>query len=371
MRSIEYLRKFSTIQLVKGAKRSLVCDLQRSEFSFVDNGIYEFLQFADGKAVSEIESAWADFPQHYIRPLIDLLLQREIVFLTHDPALFPEIDLQIKFPGLLSNCILEMDDMLVDLFEKIITELAELGVIALEWRFFEPVDPEHLDALLQRVKHSPIQDIRMFLKYDANLTDEFLHDLVREHLRVNSILVHGSDRDAQLESRRSNLAHTRNTITASTCCGVISAAYFTLNISLFSESLHANSCLNRKVAITRTGDIKNCPSLPESYGNIYQNTIREALQSTGFDRYWNITKDQIKTCRDCEFRHICTDCRAFLENPEDLFSAPLKCGYDPYTCKWEEWSENPLKQDAMAFYAMQNLCSFFKQIPEHAEPDHF
>ena len=48
-----------------------------------------------------------------------------------------------------------------------------------------------------------------------------------------------------------------------------------------------------------------------------------------------ISKDQVKVCKDCEFRYMCSDCSAFTKNPEDKFDKPLKCNYNPYTAKWE------------------------------------
>lgn len=95
--------------------------------------------------------------------------------------------------------------------------------------------------------------------------------------------------------------------------------------------------------------------MTESFGNIRDTTLKQAIEKPGFKKYWNITKDQISVCKDCEFRHICTDCRAYLEDPEDSFSKPLKCGYNPYTCEWEEWSLNPLKQKAIAYYGLLDL----------------
>lgn len=85
--------------------------------------------------------------------------------------------------------------------------------------------------------------------------------------------------------------------------------------------------------------------------------MEEALQHPDFKKYWNLTKDQIEVCKDCEFRYICTDCRAYTErshtNKEGLdISKPLKCGYNPYTGEWEEWSTNPLKQKAIQYYGL-------------------
>ena len=48
----------------------------------------------------------------------------------------------------------------------------------------------------------------------------------------------------------------------------------------------------------------------------------------------NIKKDQISVCKDCEFRYVCTDCRAYTQNSGDQYSKPLKCNYDPYTATW-------------------------------------
>ncbi len=138
-------------------------------------------------------------------------------------------------------------------------------------------------------------------------------------------------------------------------CGNILSDYFASNIKHYTEAQKNNTCLNRKIAIDIEGNIKNCPSMKESFGNIRDTTLQEALEKPGFKKYWNITKDQIQTCKDCEFRYICTDCRAYLEAPEDIYSKPLKCGYNPYTCEWEEWSTNPLKQKAIAHYRMESL----------------
>jgi len=52
----------------------------------------------------------------------------------------------------------------------------------------------------------------------------------------------------------------------------------------------------------------------------------------------------------CEFRYICTDCRAFLVDPRDSRSKPLKCGYNPESGLWKEWSDNPLSQESIEHY---------------------
>jgi len=95
--------------------------------------------------------------------------------------------------------------------------------------------------------------------------------------------------------------------------------------------------------------------MKDSFGNIKNTTLQKVLKHPDLKKYWNIKKDDVAVCKDCEFRHICTDCRAYTENPDDIYSKPLKCGYNPYTNVWKEWSTNPLKQKAIEYYDMQEL----------------
>jgi SPASM domain peptide maturase of grasp-with-spasm system len=138
-------------------------------------------------------------------------------------------------------------------------------------------------------------------------------------------------------------------------CGLISTNSFVINTKNFTESQSYNTCLNRKISIDIEGNIKNCPSMAKNFGNIKDTSLTEALHKKDFKAYWKINKDKIKVCQDCEFRHICTDCRAYVEDPKDKYSKPLKCGYNPYTNEWEDWSTNPLKQKTIAQYGLNEI----------------
>ena len=57
-------------------------------------------------------------------------------------------------------------------------------------------------------------------------------------------------------------------------------------------------------------------------------------------------------CKDCELRMVCTDCRAYTTDPSDMYSKPLKCGYDSYTNNWENWRSIVKNQEAIEYYEM-------------------
>lgn len=48
---------------------------------------------------------------------------------------------------------------------------------------------------------------------------------------------------------------------------------------------------------------------------------------------------QIDTCKLCEFRYMCHDCRIYITDKDNIFSKPLKCSYDIY----KENDENTLR----------------------------
>lgn len=146
-------------------------------------------------------------------------------------------------------------------------------------------------------------------------------------------------------------------------CGCINLNNLNINRSFYIEALNYNSCLHKKISIDYEGNIKNCPSMVKNFGNIKQTSLRKALLNNDFKEYWDVNKDEIEVCKDCEFRYVCTDCRAYTEKGEDNLgtinlSKPLKCGYDPYTGVWNDWSINPLKEKAIKFYGLQEILKY-------------
>ncbi len=41
-----------------------------------------------------------------------------------------------------------------------------------------------------------------------------------------------------------------------------------------------------------------------------ENTIN-IVQSLEFQQLWHLNKDKINVCKDCQYRYMCPDCRAF------------------------------------------------------------
>jgi SPASM domain peptide maturase of grasp-with-spasm system len=208
------------------------------------------------------------------------------------------------------------------------------------------------------ISSSIIESVQFIIPYSNETEAQNIIQLIYKYPRIRFVQMYNAPENNKIYSNEIGsvtVITVENNMENHLSCGIVSRSYFSIATSTFTESQHHNTCLNRKISIDVNGNIKNCPSMSQSYGNIKDTTLMEAIEQPNFKQYWDITKDKIHVCKDCEFRHICTDCRAYVEAPEDIFSKPLKCGYNPYTGEWSEWSTNPLKQKAIEHYGLREI----------------
>lgn len=357
------LRLFADCRPVKGATRSAVYDLTRGELVLFGSEYFEVLEYLISDTVGNVLAGLENEEERtLVLGFVDFLYSEELIFFTREPERFPEIECRWEMPGMIQNAIIDVDLQLHD-FGKIFSELDALGCPFVQIRAFSCLlTPNLLDAILPLALHKTIAGIELLLLHDPQIPDERYITLIETHPIINQLTLHSATEertlvvDYGLDEERSRyikkeIPLVTEKITAHTHCGIIHTG--SLNqpmVPTFFENQLFNGCLNRKISVDVHGEIRNCPSMASSYGNILHHTLPQALDAAGFTEVWNITKDQISVCRDCEFRYACTDCRAYLENPANALSKPLKCGYNPYTAEWEDWSENPAKQEIFRQY---------------------
>jgi SPASM domain peptide maturase of grasp-with-spasm system len=352
------IKRFASSIPVKGAKRSIICDVQRGSYIFIPNDLYDVLIKHDGKSLFEIKKSYYNRYDLILDEYFEFLIEKEHVFYTNIPDLFSNISMQWFEPFQINNAIIDVDENLD--FKKILLQLEELKCKSVEFRFFSSEKQKIINDILFFLEDKKLIAYSLGFvvpnSIETHLKD--LENIILNNPRISYFIITNATENNFVESsreKRGYVFYTKEKIFSSSHCGLIDKEYFTVNTKLFTESQHHNTCLNRKISIDIDGNIKNCPSMDHSFGNIKDTTLEEALNHPNFKKYWNITKDQIEVCKDCEFRHICTDCRVYIEEPENKYSKPLKCGYNPYTNEWAEWSTNPLKQKAIEYYGMQDL----------------
>lgn len=355
-----YFTLFANCILVKGAAQSTICDLQINRYIFIPNTLCDVLSFNKDQKIP-FESLLDMYKENKegIRKFVHYLIDKEFGLMVESLDEFPELDLvNWDFPGQISNSIIDINNNSVYEYLTFLHQVDKMGCEAIMIRFYGDVSFEKVSSILKEVDNEEFsfQSIEIIAKYDRNQR-ELLKRIIRENVILTNIHLYDatSNRVFRAFDKQIKLTFSTDKQFRKKYCGIINSEYLTSNIDLFTEAQQHNTCLNRKISIDVNGEIKNCPSMAKSYGNIKDTTLAEAIEKPGYKDLWFINKDKIHVCKDCEFRYICTDCRAYIENPEDIYSKPLKCGYNPYTAEWEEWSTNPLKQKAIEYYGMQEL----------------
>ncbi|MEK6783558.1 MAG: grasp-with-spasm system SPASM domain peptide maturase [Bacteroidota bacterium] len=333
-----YLKLFASCIPVKGARRSIICDLSNETYYFIPNALFEILALLKQKPFLivketipiQFEAVWDEY--------IDFLFEKKVCFITDEPELFPEIESNWKSPNIITNAILDINRNSKHKYELVARKLDSVGCIALQIRFYYSPEIEFIDFILQSFIDCRIRSIEILLRFDIRYAELELMALVTKHFRVTDFILTSSHEEKSLsisdKSRGNCIFYVKGDFNSHEYCGAISMRDFRVNLPMVSEAKSFNSCLNRKIGIDTEGLVKNCPSSTQSFGQIEEIDLKELPSNAIFQSVWSVTKDFVEVCMDCEFRYICTDCRVFTKNGKDN-SKPLKCTYNPYTAEWK------------------------------------
>lgn len=360
MKNNKKIKLYASCIPVKGAERSMICDLERNSYIFIPNDLYEILVLYEGNSITDICKIYNNLYDDIIEEYIEFLLKNEYIFFTDSPHLFPKMSLDWYEPFEINNAIIDISKEMHFDVKSVLFQLNELKCRSIEIRFFDIIKISLLNDLLTYIEEGKfiISSIGIVVSKSQQISINSIKKLIYNYPRISYCIIYNCSEKLYVDPIHNESGYiycTKEKIDNNSHCGVISDSNFVLNIKTFTESQKHNTCLNGKISLDINGNIKNCPSIKKNYGNININSLQEAISNADFKELWKINKDSISVCKDCEFRYICTDCRAYLENPIDIYSKPLKCGYSPYTNKWEEWSDNPLKKKSINFYKKNKI----------------
>lgn len=353
---MRYFNLFSNILITKGVTRILISDLQRNISELYPLELYSIIAELKTNSIEDIVSIYDHESQKIFQKYLDILLEKEYGFISKNDwdKNFPPLSYDHHDYSVLTNIFIELEEIAA--LHKVKHSIETLGIRHLVIYSGRGLSLDQLLEIDEIFKTSSLEGIEIYSLFHNSIDKNFIHTLNKNTTRIYNLVFHHCDKTPfkVKDEYRFALTFTDQEIKLSSC-GKVSIEYFNTHLTKVLEAVNYNSCLYKKIGIDREGNIRNCPCMPQSFGNIRNTTLEEVLNHQDFKKYWNLTKDHIETCKDCEFRYICTDCRAFTERShisrEGLdISRPLKCGYDPYTGKWEEWSTHPLKQKAMQYY---------------------
>jgi len=334
--NLRYFKLFACCITVKGAMRCIVCDLQRNDFSFIPEGLFDIIAEHHHKTIGDIKNTFQNQYDETIDEYFQFLEEQEYGFwcTKEELELFPGLDLSWEEPHQITNAIIDNDNRSNHDYQLIFQQLEELTCNHIQLRFFEAVSFKILEDILKLLEFSSIISVELIFPETSQIRLNELQDLIKQYPRIHVVFVHSAKKfeiTRKPEGQAANIIYVTDKISGAEHCGNITSKKFSINIKTFTEAQKHNTCLNKKISIDAVGKIKNCPSCGNSFGNMKDTRLSEAMNKKGFKDLWVISKDQIEICKDCEFRYICTDCRAYIKNPDNIYSKPEKCPYDPYT----------------------------------------
>ena len=332
IQSNNIVRLFACVLSSRGYSSGILQDTQRNRFYRVPLSLINIFDNATtpwNTILSTISGKDKDTVNEYMK----FLRENELVFdlKPEEIVLYPNISLKWDSPRLIVNSIFEISTQTLRFLRKILFQLDELGCHTIKLVCLTD-ESSTIEKIINSLNKSSIESatLEVYLKSVSQTTINKFNDLRTQSPIITEVTLYSPDVTTGLQSD---------------CAIIIREGYssvnyshipiFTNNLPFFTESQHHNTCLNRKICIDAEGNIKNCPAMAKSYGNIKDTTMEEAINKPGFKDLWYICKDQIDVCKDCEFRYMCTDCRCFIKDPDNIYSQPAKCTYNPYICLWE------------------------------------
>jgi SPASM domain peptide maturase of grasp-with-spasm system len=252
---VSVFKLFANIIPVKGAKRATLCDLLRGRIKLIPIDLFDLLERYPNHSPDEVI---ADHPEHaeVIKSYFDALLEDHWGFLCDEPEAFPALDLSYDAPARINNGIIDVDHTSNHDYKNLITQLNQLGCNFLQVRIYDSTSMDELTQILEATKGSRIRGLEIFVRYQNDLDEEDYLMLMQQYRRLYSLVIHDAPLDKAIKARDSwgDLRFQRLRLEGSSACGVISKQDFVSELSVFTEGLSHNSCLNRKLSVDTPGE---------------------------------------------------------------------------------------------------------------------
>lgn len=333
-----YIIISSSCKLTQGKFRSVIVDYDREEVYYIDNEFAKILSMLNGKTLRFLEDKMDDRESiNNLYDFLDFLEEKEIIFFTSTPQYFPKRKDSIKeTPSILDNLIIEINSNIwnIKLEKCILQEISNCLVSDLQIRIVSIVDYNFLYRLLNKIEGTGVKYIELICSINHISSIEVAKNLLQEVPLLSNVYIFEceeySHQSINSTSKTEKITFgdiflLKDRYNHKESCGIINLHTLDFSgIDSYNLLKIKNGCLYKKASIDCNGYIHNCPSIEKKWGNVLDNDLKTVVLSDNFSQCWNIHKDLIDECKDCELRYCCTDCRANVE----IYSKPRLCQYN-------------------------------------------
>ena len=335
----KYFKLYGNCFIVKGSSESIIYDLERESYYPIPIELGNILFEIDSSEVS-IENLEAKYNEDstIVMSFINQLIDKELGHIVSDPKSFPKICLDWKSPYKIENAIIEFSEKSKYNINSVLTQLEEFGCQAIEFRFLTDFKPDYLSKIFDRFLTSNFKYYLIAINYNAKTLIEEYKVFANKYQRISRIIIFIGDNNREYKklmnsiSLKSRVILLNKTLT-SNMVEKVSLSSFIINTSTFVEAQSHNIGLNKKICISKNGEIKNFLTHKRTYGNVKDINLKEVIESDEFQYLWKVSNDSIEKCKDCQYRYMCL-CNSDIESKDGKFYKLSTCDYDPYENVW-------------------------------------
>ncbi len=335
-----YFKLFANCKLVAGRRRSAIYDLQRELLYHIPNTLANIIKTFEGKKIGEVYKKFGD-QSTVVNEYFNFLIEKDLIVLMHNIENFEnfiEVDSGFYYPKSLSCAVIGIASSTANgnYLELLCKNLYETKCPYVQLRFHPEMMVDEIEAVLSVfVEKSIFRGISIALNID--IYDKIIKSKILNHPVVYMVIWYGAS-EKRLEHIEENqksdkaVFYLNNDFPEFKEFNKLRFKYFQPNLMSFTEALNYNLYYNQKAYIDITGNIFQSPfTTNKVMGNIRVHRLNEVVKKKEFQELWEIGKDKIAICRECEFRYVCCDGRIPIKvEGSDHYKYEDDCSYSPY-----------------------------------------
>jgi len=312
MNESEYIVLYANCIPIKGVNKSIIYDLQRCIAIDIPNDLYNVIQKFPNHNLNSICNIMGEENKEIVIEYIDYLKDNDLVFFLNkeELSLFPKLNLDWDNSSIISNAIMDISPSTIISFKDSLDKIQELGCEHLSIVINVKDSFNALEKVLSELDRTSIYSLVVELTQDPDISLKQYEELISKDKRLQYLFIYTNKELKESDSRIipcSNDEYKKKR-----------ANFFSINISMFTESQKHHTYFNRKLYIGGEGEIKNAPECEDTFGLIQDikdvGDLKAIIALPRFQKYWFIHKELCSVCKHCEFRHMCIDNRLPIQS---------------------------------------------------------
>lgn len=315
-----YLNLFASCPIVQGYSRSIIVDLQRNNYWFITNEQAQVFKEQNSVNIAKIYTQLQADTEEVIENFIHFLIDNEIAYLSNDDEsdLFPNINFKWKSTSVINTLSVDVESCEPIITKEHIKQLRTKNLILICKKKID------LNALLETYQKTPLRSIEIIINSKDYLKNSLIQ-IASQHPKITAFHLRKSKETKTIIYNHIPFFYTQKSD--------YRMHTFRIDIRLFSEAIHFHPYFNQRMHINTKGQIKNSAETKKTFGNINDDNLVDIVESPAFRRLWNVKKEDIDICHDCEFRFMCVDKRIPHKRADKKWYSNEECTYNPYICK--------------------------------------